>query len=59
MSVSHYKLYAFHQGRGEAELAKKSLAACFAILDSFAKAGRPMDAPMRRLYEKLKPLFEK
>ncbi len=56
--VSHFKLYAFHQGRGKEELARKSLAACFAILDSFAKAGRPMDAQMRGLYEKLKPLFE-
>ena len=59
MYVSHIKLYAFHQGRGEAELARKSLAACYAILDSFAKAGRPMDAQMRGLHAKLKPLFEK
>lgn len=37
--------------------AMQSLTACFAMMDSFARQGRPMDAQMRALYEQLKPQF--
>ena len=42
---------------GDAEKAKRSLAACFAILDSFAQQRRPMDSQMRSLYDQLAPIF--
>jgi hypothetical protein len=34
-----------------------SLVKCFAILDSFARAGRSMDAQMRQFHAQLAPLF--
>ncbi len=57
LSVSHLKFFHFHQHRGEQQLARRSLAKCFAILDSFTAQGRPMDAEMRGLHEQLKPIF--
>ena len=55
--VSHFKLFQFHRQRGDEPAAMANLAKCFAILDSFARKGRPMDAQMRQLYEQLKPVF--
>jgi tetratricopeptide (TPR) repeat protein len=59
VSVSHFRLFHFHRQQGNQPEALASLAACFAILDSFAEAGRPMDAAMRQLHAELKPLFTK
>lgn len=55
--VSHFKLFQFHRQRGDEPAAMANLAKCFAILDFFARKGRPMDAQMRQLYEQLKPVF--
>ena len=55
--VSHFKLFDFHQDRGNEQKAMENLAPCFAVLDSFATQGRPMDAQMRQLYAQLKPMF--
>jgi len=57
VSVSHFKFFAFHRKQGDEQGAMRSLAACFAILDSFARAGRPMDAEMRELHARLLPSF--
>jgi hypothetical protein len=54
---SDYLLFRFHLRLGEQEKAVESLSACFAILDEFARKGRPLDAQMRSLYEQLKPRF--
>jgi hypothetical protein len=43
--------------QGNPESAIATLANCFAILDSFARAGRPMDPPMRQIHAQLKPMF--
>jgi tetratricopeptide (TPR) repeat protein len=55
--VSHYKLHLFYRRQADEQKAAQSLKACFNILDSFVRAGRPMDAQMRRLYDQLKPQF--
>jgi hypothetical protein len=55
--VSHFKFFQFHQRQGDEQAARCSLAAGFAILDSFAWEGRPMDAQMREPHAQLKPLF--
>ena len=57
VATSHWKLHVFHRSHDAPDRAKAHREKCFAILDSFARAGRPMDAQMRNLYEKLKPLF--
>jgi tetratricopeptide (TPR) repeat protein len=57
VSVSHFKFFHFHRQRGDEAAAVASLRECFAILDSFARAGRPMDAQMRQLHGQLKPMF--
>ena len=57
VSVSYFKLSELHRQRGDEQAAKDSRAKCFAILDHFVKQGRPMDAAMRNLHTKLKPLF--
>ena len=55
--VSHFKVFEFHRQRGDEPAAIQSLTACFAILDSFARENRPMDAQMRQLHAQLKPMF--
>ncbi len=57
VSVSHFKFFGFHRSQGREAEAVEHLRACFAILDGFARAGRPMDPAMRRLHEQLRPLF--
>jgi tetratricopeptide (TPR) repeat protein len=57
VSVSHFKFFHIHRQRGDEQAAMASLAKCFAILDSFARAGRPMDAQMRQLHAQLAPMF--
>jgi hypothetical protein len=58
VSVSHFKLFRLHGSRGDELAASESLAACFGILDSFVRAGRPMDAQMRQLHAELKCVFD-
>lgn len=55
--VSHFKFFDFHRQRGDERAAIESLTKCFALLDAFARAGRPMDAQMRNLHAQLKPMF--
>jgi hypothetical protein len=43
--------------QGDTESAIASLVKCFAILDSFARGGRPMDPQMCQLHAQLKPIF--
>ncbi len=57
--VSHFKFFHFHRQRGDETAAMESLAKCFAILDSFAREGRPMDAQMRQLHAQLAPMFRR
>jgi len=57
VSVSYLNFFHFHLQRGDEERANQSLSACFAILDSFAQQGRPMDTGMRQLHAELKPKF--
>jgi hypothetical protein len=57
VAVSHVKFFHFHRQRGDEQAAMASLAKCFAILDSFARAGRPMDPQMRQLHSQLAPMF--
>lgn len=52
--VSHFKLHTFCQQHGAPDKSREHLRKCFAMLDDFAGAGRPMDAQMRALYERLK-----
>ena len=49
--VSHYKLGGFHRQAGNEAAGVQHLSECFAILDSFVREGRPMDPPMRAVYE--------
>ncbi len=57
VSVSHFKFFDFHRQRGDERAAMASLAACFGILEDFARRGRPMDAQMRGLHAQLRPIF--
>lgn len=57
VAVAHLKLALFHQQHGPPATASAELASCFGILDSFARAGRPMDEAMRELHARLKPRF--
>lgn len=57
VSVSHFKLFQFHWQLGDSQAAEANLAQCFAMVDSFAQQGRPMDSQMRGLHEQLKALF--
>jgi hypothetical protein len=54
---SHFKLIKFHSERSDEEKANHSLAACFAILDSFAQQRCLMDSQMRAFYGQLAPIF--
>ena len=57
VSISQFKLTQFHSARGAHDTARHHGKACLAILESFVREGRPMDAQTRDLHAKLKPLF--
>ncbi len=57
--VSHFKLFHLHREAGDEPKAIEHLTLCFAILNSFALEGRPMDPGMRELHAQLAPMFAK
>ena len=57
VASSHVQMYNFHQSTGDTQRADEHGAACFAILDAFAREGRPMDPQMRQLHAQLAPMF--
>ena len=59
MSVSHYKLAQMHMQAKDQGRATEHLAACFAILDGFHRADRPMDPAMQQLHGQLAEMFKR
>ena len=55
--VSCYKLGLFEYTLGNGDPAQTFLKRCDTLLDCFVREGRPIDPPMRTVYEQLKPLF--
>ncbi|MEQ1713027.1 MAG: hypothetical protein ABL908_16720, partial [Hyphomicrobium sp.] len=53
VSVSHFMLARLHGQAGNEPGVQHHLSRCFAILDGFHKAGRPMDPQMRQLHAQL------
>ena len=58
VSVSHYRLAQMHMQAKHQEQAVEHLTACFAILDGFHRAGRPMDPAMQQLHQQLAGMFK-
>jgi hypothetical protein len=55
--VSCYKLGWLELNLCNEGSAQNFLQRCFTLLDRFIREGRPIDTPMRTVYEQLKPLF--
>ncbi|MCB1237937.1 MAG: hypothetical protein KDM91_22920, partial [Verrucomicrobiae bacterium] len=59
LSVSHFKFFHLYREQEKQTEAVTHLAHCFAILDGFHRAGRPMDPQMRALHAQLAPRFNR
>jgi len=59
VAILHFKFSQLHQRHGEGQKAKRSLAACFAVLNLFAQRGHPMDSQMQALHAKLASIFDR
>ncbi len=55
--VSHWKLSELYRTRGDEPAAAEHRGKCLPFWIPLPAWARPMDAPMRRLYEQLKPEF--